>query len=65
MVFPAAYLVALLQFDGFEVLQFPQIPQLNNRVIGRGSQIITGGGGRGELGGDNGVCVCALAKVAR
>ena len=54
-------LVLVFQCDGFEVLQFPQIPQFHYRVISRSGKVIPwegeerggegeGRGGRGEAG---------------
>ena len=41
LVYVVSYLVSLLQFNGFEVLEFPQIPQLNNRVVSSCGQVVS------------------------
>ena len=46
-----ADLVSLVQLNGFEVLEFPQIPKLDTRIIGRSGQVVTilGEGEGGDL----------------
>ena len=35
------YLIALIQLEGFEVLQFPQIPEFHTVVISSSGQVVT------------------------